>query len=290
MCALWNSNKSDDAKRRAKIVEMLGDIRDQRAKMKLVFGEDVTSIRDVSASLLEFDANSLTVEVTSLKGTSPTWIGSSVACFFRVKDREFKNQEHFMTFDTKIVSAEQRPSGFVHIGLALPDRVHNAQQRRGVRVKADITKVPTFLLWKTPDIDKDLTTVPPVFGAPEYTGKLLKVDNFSAGGVRLLVSRTLLREVLPDANKGEHFSLYFHAVDEPGAKPVAFWVEAVLRNIFHDPETSETALGLEFVAEGTLDVNKRLIWRPLRFDEVTGLGKFVFKWNLDLYREKGLGG
>jgi len=68
-----------------------------------------------------------------------------------------------------------------------------------------------------------------------------------------------------------------------------FWVSAALRNVFSDPQTSETALGFEFIAEGYMDEKLGLVWKPLRFDEVSGLGKFVFKWNLDLYREKGMG-
>ncbi len=290
MCALWGRDKDDAAKRRVMVTELLADIRDQRAKLKLVFDDDITSIKNVAASLLEFDDDHMVLEVSSLKGVSATWIGAGVSCFFRVKDREFRNREHFLTFDSKIVAAEQRPSGFVHISLAFPETMRNAQQRRGVRVKADSGKVPGFLLWNVMEGYRDLRNTPAVFSAEHYATRQVKVDNFSASGVRLLVLRSLLREVLPEANKGQHFHLFFLAVEEPGSKPAEFWVEAVLRNVFHDPETGETALGLEFVAEGSRDVNNRLIWRPLRFDEVTGLGKFVFKWNLDLYRDKGLGG
>ena len=86
------------------------------------------------------------------------------------------------------------------------------------------------------------------------------------------------------------FAMSFAAVAEPGQPPASFWAQAALRNIFHDPQTSETALGFQFIAEGFMDEKHGMVWKPLKFDEVSGLGKFVFKWNLDLYREKGMGG
>ncbi len=290
MCALWSKNKDDEAKTRQLILETLADVRDQRSKLKLIFDEGVTTIKEVAASLLDFDVSGLTVEVSSLKGASERWKGAGLTAFFRVRDREFRGREHFLTFDTSIVDFEQRPSGLLHFTLSFPGRLSNAQQRRGVRVQADPRKVPELLLWLSPDSPKDIRRLPPALTQDHYKAKQVKVDNFSASGAKILVARALLREVLPDIAKGQRFNLFFKAQAEPGGPSSQFWVEAMLRNLFHDPESSETALGFEFLAEGFIDTDNLLQWRPLRFDEVTGLGKFIFKWNLDLYREKGLGG
>lgn len=290
MCALWSKGKDDEGRTRQLILDTMADVRDQRSKLKLIFDEGVTTIKEVAASLLDFDASGLTVEVSSLKGASERWKGAGLTVFFRVRDREFKARELFLTFDCSIVSFEQRPSGLLHITLSFPKRLGNAQQRRGVRVKADVRKVPELVVWAAPDTPKDIRKLKPALPLEQYQAKLVKVDNFSASGAKLLVARSLLREALPEISKGQHFHLFFKAVSEPGAQPVSFWVEAVLRNLLHDPESSETALGFEFLAEGFIDNDSLLQWRPLRFDEVTGLGKFIFKWNLDLYREKGLGG
>lgn len=290
MCALWGKDKNDEAKRVAMLADVLADIRDQRAKLKLVFEEGVTSIQNVAASLLDFNTTKIVVEVSSLKGASSTWIGAQVSCFFRVRDREFRNREHFLTFDSSVMGVEQNASGFVRMELTFPKSMRNAQQRRGVRVKVDSLKVPEFMLWDLSGAERDLRQTAPALSNENYKNHLVKVDNFSAGGIRLLVARSLLREALPESNKGAHYHMFFQAVEEPGDKTSNFWVEAVLRNTFHDPETGETSLGMEFVAEGVPGAEDSLTWRPLRFDEVTGLGKFVFKWNLDLYRDKGLGG
>lgn len=290
MCALWSKGKDDEAKTRQMVLDTLGDALDQRSKLKLLFDEGVTTIKEVAATLLEVDATGLTVEVSSIRGASERWKGAGITAFFRVRDREFKGREHFLTFDTSILNFEQRPSGLLHFVLSFPKRLANAQQRRGVRVKADPRKVPELSVWLAPDTPKDIRLLPPALTQDHYKARQVKAENFSASGAKILVARAVLKQALPDAAKGQHFILYFKAVSEPGGPSSVFWAEGVLRNLFHDPESGETSLGFEFVAEGFLDSEGMLLWRPLRFDEVTGLGKFVFKWNLELYREKGLGG
>lgn len=289
MCALW-SRDADDAKRKQQVIlDLLEDIRDQRAKIKLEFDEGITSIKDLTATLLEYDANGMTAEVSSLKGATHAFDGAHLSCFFRVRDREARGREQYLTFDSSVQAVEQRPSGMVHFSLAFPQNLKSAQLRRSVRVKVDGRKVPELTLW--PDFSgwQDMSKLTALFGPEQLAAREFKVDNFSANGLRLLVGSALMHASLPEPVKGTRYAVHFQAVAEPGAQPAAFWVQAVLRNIFRDPQTSETALGFEFVAEGFSDEKHGLVWKPLRFDEVSGLGKFVFKWNLDLYREKGMG-
>ena len=290
MCALWAKDDKDDALRKRKLVlDLLEDIRDQRAKLKLEFEEGVTSIKDITATLIDFDSTNVTVEVSALKGASGTWIGAKVSCFFRIHDREVRSREQFLTFESRIGAVQQRPSGMAHFILALPEAIQSAQMRRSVRVKVDSRKVPTLKIWRELPSGVIVADTAPILNSETDGKRGLVVDNFSANGLRLLVQNGLLREVLPNYSKGEHFSFHFQAVAEPGALPASFWVNGVLRNVFQDPQKSETALGFEFVSEGFVDESRRLAWRPLRYDEVDGLGRFVFKWNLDLYREKGIG-
>jgi hypothetical protein len=276
-------------RRQRLILDVLEDIRDQRSKLKLSFDEGVTSIKDLSGTLLDFDASGLTVEVSSLKGASHAFDGQEVTCFFRVHDREVRAREQYLSFDTRVLSTVLRPSGLVQMGLLFPQNLRSAQLRRSVRVKVDARKVPECILWPDMEGVRDITRVAPLMGAEHMAAKLYKVDNFSANGFRLLVAPQLMRAALPEPVRGQCFAVSFRAVGEPGTPPVSFWARAALRNIFHDPQSGETALGFEFLSEGFMDEERGLVWRPLKFDEVAGLGKFVFKWNLDLYREKGMG-
>ncbi|MBI5519904.1 MAG: hypothetical protein HY916_07580 [Desulfovibrio sp.] len=289
MCALWSKDKDDTGRKRQIILDLLEDIRDQRAKLKLEFDEGVTSIKDLTGTLLDYDDAGLTVEVSSLKGATKAFDGLILSCYFRVRDREARGREQYLTFDTSVRSVTMRPSGMVHFSLAFPQNLKSAQLRRSVRVKVDSRKVPELTVW--PDFSgwQDMNKLTAVLSAEQMANREFKVDNFSANGLRLLVSSALMHTALPEPVKGVRYAMHFRAVAEPGGPAAAFWAQAVLRNVFRDPQTSETALGFEFVAEGHMDENDGLVWRPLKFDEVTGLGKFVFKWNLDLYREKGMG-
>lgn len=289
MCALWSKDSGDANRQQQVIMDLLEDIRDQRAKIKLEFDEGVTSLKDLTVTLLEYDISGLTVEASSLKGATQAFDGAHISCYFRVRDRQARGREQYLTFDSVVQAVTKRPSGMVHFGLAFPQNLRSAQLRRSVRVKVDPRKVPELAVWPDFSGSRDLERFPPVFGPEHLAARGFKVDNFSANGVRLLVTSGLMHEALPEPVKGVRYAMRFSAVAEPGAAPAAFWVQAVLRNVFRDPHSSETALGFEFVAEGHMDEAQGLVWRPLKFDEVTGLGKFVFKWNLDLYREKGMG-
>lgn len=289
MSALWSKENDDEKRKQQIILDLLEDIRDQRAKIKLEFDEGITSIKDLTATLLEYDVNGMTVEVSSLKGATRAFDGVVLSCFFRVRDRETRGREQYLTFDTRVRSVEQRPSGMVHFSLAFPQNLKSAQLRRSVRVKVDSRKVPELTVW--PDFSgwQDVNKLTAVFSADQLLNREFKVDNFSANGLRLLVNSTLMHTAMPEPVKGTRYTVQFRAIAEPGSPAASFWVSAALRNVFRDPQTSETALGFEFIAEGYMDEKHGLVWKPLKFDEVSGLGKFVFKWNLDLYREKGMG-
>jgi hypothetical protein len=288
VCALWSKDDNDAKRRREVILALLEDIRDQRSKLKLEFESGVTSIKDLTATLLDYDISGLTVEVSSLKGVSIAFTGARLSCFFRVREKGGRGREQYFTFETRVTGVEQRPSGLVHFALAFPDDLKSAQLRRSVRVKVDARKVPMLTLWEDFSGLRNLDAVRPLLGPEQLSKRTFKVDNFSANGARILVHNALMHEVMPEPAKGTRYAMHFQAAAEPGAEPVAFWVGAVLRNVFSDPQTGETALGFEFVAEGFMDEEEGMVWKPLKFDEVSGLGRFVFKWNLDLYREKGI--
>lgn len=292
MSALWSkkSDEDDEQRKRRVLLATLEEIRDQRAKLKLELAEGRTSIKNLTATLLDYNLDGLTVEVSLLKNATHAFDGAPVACFFKLRDPGVRGRDQYLTFDSSVRAVVQRPSGMVHFQLAFPANLRSAQLRKSVRVKVDPRKVPQLTLWPEFSGWVDLNRHKPLFGPEHMAARKVKADNFSANGFRLLVSSALLHEVLPEPVKGARYAVNFSAVAEPGQPPASFWVSAVLRNVFADLQTGETALGFEFTAEGFRDEKDGMVWKPLRFDEVSGLGKFVFKWNLDLYREKGMGG
>lgn len=290
MSALWSKKNDDAQKQRNVLIDLLEDIRDQRAKLKVEFEGALSNIQSVNATLLDYNLDGMTVEVSQIAVATHAFDGVAATCYVRLRDRSGggRGREQFLSFETRVRQVVQRPSGQVHFLLNFPENLKSAQLRKSVRVKVDGRKVPELTIW--PDFSgwTDLSRIRPVFSAEQIASRKVKADNFSANGLRLLVNTALLHELLPELTKGTRFAVSFTAVSEPGQPAANFWVSAVLRNVFADTQTGETALGFEFTAEGFRDEKDGMVWKPLKFDEVSGLGKFVFKWNLDLYREKGM--
>jgi hypothetical protein len=286
----WGTKKVEDAAhKRKQVLDMLVEIRDQRAKLSLKIdfgGGATTSIEDITAVLTESDVAGLTVEVSALKGVSSAWVGAGVSCFFCLRDRGSRGGEQLFTFTSRINAVQLRPSGTVQFVLALPETIKSGQRRRFVRVAGDQRKVPVFRCWR--ELPSGIViSAPPLLSSESNAKQGLQVGNISANGMRLLLEDGLVHRALPKQDKGERFTFYFTAVVEPATPAMSFWVNAVLRNIFSNSYKREVSLGFEFIAEGVLDEERRIFWHPLKSSEVSSLGKIIFKWNLDLSREKG---
>lgn len=290
MCALWNRTKAEEtaAERNQKLVRaVLSDILDQRAKLRLTFDSRVTNMRELSGALTAVNASGLTVEISALKSASASWVGTAVSCYFRVRDRENPAFSHFYTFSSRIESTQVAPNGLVLFTLSQPQTMEHAQQRRSVRVSADQNRLPVLVVWRELAPGADVSCTPPLFRNEDRTQGKLRVDNISTCGLRLSVQNAALSEIGLKPTVGESYSFYFKTVEAQEDMEKAFLVNAVLRNLFYDPQAGETALGFEFTAEGALNKEKRLVWTPLKASEATGLNAFIFKWNLlDFYKEK----
>jgi len=274
------------ATKRKLVFDRLGDILAQRPKLRLEFDEAVSSVKDITATLLSHGVSDLTVEVTALDGVSDKWVGAGVSCFFRLYEQPPHEGAHLFTFTSRIVSVHRQANGVVQFRLALPEAIYQAQRRHSVRVDVDQRKVPSLKVWRELPSGTAMAAKPPLLDTEADAKSGFKVRNISATGLGLDLSEVLLRKALPRQNKGERFSLHFMALGSPGSPAASFLVNATLCNVIDRPQQSEISLGFEFVAEGVLNEAKRIVWHPLKLDEVSGLGKFIFKWNLDNSREK----
>jgi hypothetical protein len=289
MCALWNSDKSATAekKRNHKFAQqILSDILEQRSKIRLLFEEGLTGIKNMSAAMTGFDAHALTLEVSSLKSAPKIFVGKNVSCYFSILDETNKLQ-NFYIFESQVTRAELRENGLVYFTLAQPREIKPSQQRRSVRVPVNQERIPLFLVWRELSSGTNVSDIPPLINSDTCAKNSFKVENISSCGLRLLMQNTLMSEVLPNQSVGEVFSFYFKAIAEPETPAKPFLLNATLRNIFSDPQKGETSLGFEFIAEGGLNKHKKLVWTPLKSHEVYNLIAFIFKWNLlDFHRDK----
>ncbi len=291
MCALWSRSKNDPAARdREFLRQLLAQAMEQRAKFRVTLLSQLTSLREVSGSLVDIGRGGLDLEISSLKNGAQSWVGSPVSCYFRVRDRGADGPEaisRFYTFDSRIEAVRMAQNGLVHFTLAMPERATHAQQRRSVRVSAGPSRVPVLMVWQDLREGADVSGTPPLLQLDDQTRDRMRLENISACGLRLTLQNALLSELALKPAPGDSFAFYFKALDGQDIPEKNFLVSATLRNAFSDPQSGETALGLEFQAEGRLNKNKRLVWTPLKNNEATGLPAFILKWNLaDFHRDK----
>ena len=285
---LIDSESVDAASKRKKVLDVLDLVLAQRPTLKLECGSGVAVLNDVTASMLSHCTSGVTVEVAALDGASPQWVETEVTCLFRIYESKLHAGAHMLSFTSRICSVQRQPNGVVTLVLALPESIGRVQRRRSVRVDVSQDKVPALKVWPELPSGVPVAKKPPLLDTEECASEGFRVHNISATGISLKVAEELLRQALPRQNKGQRFSLFFTALSSPECPPAHFWVNATLRNIIDRPQESEICLGFEFIAEGELDDRKRIVWHPLKFDEVSGLGKFIFKWNLDNSRDKAL--
>jgi len=290
MCALWNlakQSKDADKRNRQLVSGILTDALDQRAKIRLAFADTTTSLKDISASFVSFDNSRIVLEVSTLKKASQSFAGVSVSCYFMVRDKTDSSISNFYTFVSHVQSVQMQPNGVVAFALPAPAELAPAQQRRSVRVGVDQERMPLFFAWHELPAGTAISETPPLLCSKAGAQQPFKIENISSCGLRLVVQNEIINDVLPKKEPGITFSFYFKAIAEPETPARPFMVNAVLRNIFSDPQKGETSLGFEYTDQGRMDKNKRLVWSPLKANELGDLSPFIFKWNLlDFYRDK----
>lgn len=282
MCALWS--KADDKtallKRKTERVErVLADAIDQRAKLNLSFEAGLTNLKALSASIIATSRAEITLEVSSLKSAPPTFAGAPLSAYFRIRERTAKNRSVFLQFGSKITAVQATPGGLVQFVIERPADILEAQQRRCVRVDVNESRVLALSLWRELPPRAAVDDHTPLAASTNGAGSELRLANISTTGLRLVVKNAAMPAIFPELRKGHCFTLRFTAVLEEEAEEI-FLVNAVLRNGFNDLEKKETSLGFEFVAERGYDDQDQPKWEPLRSGEVSNLGVFILKWNL----------
>ncbi len=289
MCALWSKNDAKQSLKQQKIERterILADAVDQRAKINLTLEAGITNLKTISASIISFDKSSVTLEVSSLKSASASFVGSRLSSYFRIRERENKGRTVFLQFQSRIVAVKASPAGLVLFVLERPEDIFEAQQRRCVRVEASESRVSDLTLWRElppKAVANERTPLATSTNAPDSD---LRLANLSTTGLRFVVKNAAMGAIFPELRKGSCFTLRFKAKLEEELEQ-DFLVNAVLRNGFNDLEKKETSLGFEFTAEAVYDDEGQLRWEPLRTGEVSNLGVFILKWNLqDFYNEQ----
>ena len=272
--------------RRKKVNDYLNAILVQRLNLKLEFEEGVTSIQELSGTLLDYDDAGLTVEVSSLEGVSSAWEGCGISCFIHLPGRENEGSGQLLTFSSFLKYMQKGANGLVQFVLTLPDSIKSAQRRRSVRVNVDYDKIPVIRMWRELPKDSRIVPMAPLVSSESDARRGLRLRNISSIGLCLLLPKPLMQKALRGRiNTGECFTIYFTALSQAETSATPFWVNAVLRNVIETRCNEEILMGFEFIEEASYNETNQLVWKKLKLDEVSGLGKFIFKWNQHSYRK-----
>jgi len=142
VCALWTKdNKDDDARKRALVLDILADIRDQRAKLKVEFDVDSSRIREESYGLLNELAAALKSD--ALKGRRVVLSGHADSDHTReynqkLSERRAASVKAYLAERGGVVAETLRTEGFGEMRPLMPNTtLANKQRNRRVEVRLD---------------------------------------------------------------------------------------------------------------------------------------------------------
>jgi c-di-GMP-binding flagellar brake protein YcgR len=276
--------------RRGRNAAILDDAMGQRAKVHVTFDETESSLKGVTASILEVHAEELVLELGGLSNLKDRFVGRRITCFFKVIARNERNREIFYTFDAPILAIRQAAGALPHVTVAFPDFLQGAQRRKSLRLRPDLDRFDHIALWRY-DVAGNFNPARPVVAHSQFKASLAVLENISAGGMRLLLHRALLKEMALDPKNGERCILYFSLAAPPEKLRNEFWFIGRINNIVVDPVSRDMTLGLEFYADGVRQAETgKITWNKVTDNVVDDLAQHIYQWHLALYRDKGLAG
>lgn len=281
------SSQADGAAPQKLVLESLDTALAQRSKFHLVFDPSVTTLSNLSASLIDFTARSMNMELLGPRAVPQSWLGAQVTCYFRITDRANRSVHVFYSFTAPIEKIVQQGEGVAVLTLRTPDALQRSQRRQSMRIKADLRQFSVLSFWLYGQEGFDLAN--PFLNLDMLNKKLARVENLSAGGMRVVLAGSLLKSTGVVVDKGTRFIIQMHFKGVDGGPDDPYWIIAKISNSSKDFVTKDTGLGMEFIAEGRLDPETgKVAWKKVADNVISGIGKWTYKWNLEVYREKGL--
>lgn len=261
----------------------------QRSRCFLSLPQAVTGLAALDCAILDFSSRGLFLESVGKAAAGPHWVGLDVKGYFRVVLRNGSLDEDFYTFDSRIRAAATGRTGQARLRLAEPEKLVFGQRRKSLRVEPALSRLHKAFLWRY-DKCRGFDLEAPVIKGSDFQSGLARLADISAGGLRLALRAPLIRERKLDMGKGDRMvvHLQFNEPRVPGSH--AFWMVARVRHAAVDRVSQDQLLGLEFLANGTIDAKAgKLRWLPVKEHVIAGLTDIFYQWHLDRHREK-LGG
>lgn len=276
--------RDDAALAARRLEETFDQVLLQRSKLHVSFDEDITSLTGVTGTLDRFTRNSLFVETSSFSAVNPRWYGSTVTCFFRIREPGPKPRHTFSMFQSILLDSRPGPHGAILLELSFPRALESGQRRKSVRVSPDLKKFRHIGLWRYGEGLDD-----PLAGMEQFRCGAARLVDISAGGLRLVLKKGLLKEKKLEVVRNARFVIYLRFSESLPKHPDEVWLVARVRSVSTDFVTGDVTAGMEFFGEGQVDSETgKVAWRKVVENSVEAVAQRAYLWHIDLYRSKGI--
>jgi hypothetical protein len=258
----------------------------QRSRCHLTLPETVVGLKDLDCAILEASNRGLLLESVGKAAAGPHWVGLPVTGYFRVVLRRSALEETFYTFDSHIRAAAASPAGLARLRVTEPDALVFGQRRKSLRLTPEPERVRSAFFWRY-DRKSGFSLDAPALRSADFQNASARLANLSAGGLCLGLRAALAGERNLVVAKGDRLVIHLELVEPRATESCEFWMVAKTSHVGLDKMTQDLSLGLEFLAQGSLDAKAgKIRWLPVESHIITGLADILYLWHLDRHRER----
>lgn len=214
---------------------------------------------------------------------SNDWDGEQVLVFFQASEHNKPSHYQFRA----LIAGVHRKMGSAMLRLPIPKHLEPGQKRSFLRVTPQRGSVLGMGFWPISDtaplpISADKLP-PPLISFRPGKSELIRMDNLSAGGMRLIVDSSIDLLSMVDLDKGSQILCLLVLKGTGNDKgPLALWVASTITAFGH-AEGKVNHLSLKFTNWATRDAGQDDIrWFPLSKDKsVALLATWVMRHHLE---------
>lgn len=278
----------EEEQRRRRTARILDYAIEQRAKIHIKFDEESTNLTGITGTILAMNDMGLVMEVSGVTSLQDRFLGKKISCFFKIVEKEARHREFFYTFTASILRIKIVNEQFLHLAINFPLTLTGTQRRKSLRMKPDVEQFSHIALWRY-DAAGGFDISKPTIGHQHFKNSLSFVENMSAGGLRILIRRPLLKEREIDLNKGDRFILFLTFAEPIPKLRSEYWLVSKINNLLIDPVSGDAILGMEFIANGVRKEDAgKVEWTKIADNVIDDLAQRIYQWHISIYRDKGL--
>lgn len=278
----------EEEQERRRVGEILDAALLQRSKIHVRFDENATSLTSISATILSMDDGLVELELDGLGGLTDNFIDQRIDCFFRIVERDARHREIFYNFATQIQAIRSTAASGPRVTVRMPQTIEGTQRRKSLRLRPDLQKFSHVAIWRY-DASGNFDLAKPTLPHGQFKSGQAILDNLSAGGLRLTLRRTLLKEQGFEPRKGDRFLVFFSFAEQLPKQIDEYWLIGKINNLRPEPVSGDLTLGMEFIATGRRQLETgKISWEKVADNVINDLAQRIYQWHLTLYRDKGL--